>query len=344
MTEAALVDALARAALVEEVVVLRDPSADVLEAYGLDDQLGVIAWISGDAEQRAAALNAGALEVVHPDMPVEEAVARVETAVARFRSRLHLERAREEQLNASEELAQDLRLAARLQRSLLPQELPSAGVQFAAFYYPREVVSGDAYGVQEFGDSVVFYTLDSVGHGVRAALISILLRSALQPCDASGALRAPNEVLADLDRMLCGTRVHETPTAAFCYGVLDRQRGILEVSCAGHPPPVRLRPNGERVEIEEASGLLLGIQPWDYASVSVDLEPGDRVFFFTDGVGIDSGREFVEQLLRHRDLNLEEQVGGALGGVIELDAEGRPADDVTVLAVEYAPDRSKRSE
>jgi len=336
MTPGPLADALARAALVEEVVVLRDPNPDVLEAYGLDDQLGVIAWITGDANERAAALNEGALEVLHPGMDEAEALARIETAVARFRSRLHLERAREAQINAGEELAQDLRLAARLQRSLLPQEFPTDRVEFAAFYYPREIVSGDAYGVQEFGESLAFYTIDSVGHGVRAALISILLRSALEPTDEAGDLRPPHEVLGELDRMLCATRVDETPTAAFCYAVLDRQTGRLEVSCGGHPPPVRLRPNGERVEID-ASGLLLGIQPWDYASVSVDLEPGDRVFFFTDGVGVDSGREFVEQLTRHRDLNLEEQGGGALGGVIELDEEGRPEDDVTVLAFEFAP-------
>lgn len=334
MTAGELADALARAASVREIVVLRDPSADVLEAYGLDDQLGVLAWVSGGAAARAAALEAGALEVVYPEMDEVEARVRVETAVARFRSRLHLERAREAQLLAGAELEQDLRLAARLQRALLPDEFPQDRVQFAPFYYPREFVSGDAYGVQEFGDSLVCYTIDSVGHGVRAALISILLRSALRPLDEHGELRPPGEILRELDELLCSTRVDETPTAAICYGVLDRSTGTLEVAAAGHPPPVRLRPTGERVEID-ASGLLLGIQPWDYASVSVELEPGDRVFFFTDGVGVDSGTEFIEELVRHRDLSLEEQVGGALGGVIELDEDGRPADDVTVLAFEF---------
>ncbi|MEZ6186866.1 MAG: PP2C family protein-serine/threonine phosphatase [Planctomycetota bacterium] len=335
-----LAEALRRAALVDEIAVLHDPSPEVLEAYGLDDQLGVIAWISGGPAARAAALGAGALEVVHPDMDPEEARLRVETAVARFRSRIELERAREAQLESEAERTQDLRLAARLQRSLLPQELPQQGVRCAAFYYPRELVSGDAYGVFEVGQHLVFYTLDAVGHGVRGALISLILRSALEPLDPDGAPRPPHEVLADLDRLLCGTRVAETPTAAICYAVLDRARGALEVACAGHPPPVRLRATGARVEID-AAGLLLGIQPWDYASESVDLEPGDRVFLFTDGVGADSGQAFVAQLERHRDLPLDEQVGGALGNVIEFDAEGRPEDDVTVFALEYAPEEEQ---
>ena len=72
----------------------------------------------------------------------------------------------------------------------------------------------------------------------------------------------------------------------------------------------------------------------DYRTTEVTLEPGDRVFLFTDGVGPDLGERFVEQLQAHRDLDLDDQVAGALGVVVGLDAEGRPEDDVTVLAFE----------
>ena len=83
-----------------------------------------------------------------------------------------------------------------------------------------------------------------------------------------------------------------------------------------------------------ATGLLLGVDPEGYASVDVQLEPGDRVFFFTDGAdpGYDDG--FATQLILHKGLDLEDQVGGALGGVIKLDGEGRPEDDVTAVAFE----------
>ena len=62
----------------------------------------------------------------------------------------------------------------------------------------------------------------------------------------------------------------------------------------------------------------------EYETDEVQLAPGERVFFFTDGAdpGYDEG--FSEQLLRHADLELELQVGGALGEVIELDAAPEP--------------------
>ena len=70
-----------------------------------------------------------------------------------------------------------------------------------------------------------------------------------------------------------------------------------------------------------------------YETDVIQLVPGERVFFFTDGAdpGYDGG--FGEQLLRHADLELELQVGGALGEVIELDDEGRPEDDITVVGL-----------
>ena len=78
----------------------------------------------------------------------------------------------------------------------------------------------------------------------------------------------------------------------------------------------------------------MGVMESDYRTSEAVLDPGDRVFLFTDGVGPDLGERFVEQLLAHRGLDLDDQVAGAMGEVVELDAEGRPEDDVTVLAFE----------
>ena len=63
---------------------------------------------------------------------------------------------------------------------------------------------------------------------------------------------------------------------------------------------------------------------------------GERVFFYTDGADPGYDHSFAKQLSLHRDLDLEDQVGGALGAVIRLDAEGRPEDDVTAVAFEIA--------
>lgn len=327
-------EALAEAGALAEVTVLEDPTSEVLEAYALDGRVGVIAVVRGGPEARAAALLAGALEALDPALSAVEARARVEAAVARFRSRLHLEQARDALDALVETRELDLVLAAQLQKSLLPRppRVPNWDVQVA--HLPREFVSGDAWDARLVGrDTLLLSTMDAVGHGVPAALLTVLLRTAIAPLDEDGRPRPPGVVLRELDRRLCEARLDGSPTAAFCHGWVHLETRRLWLANAGHPLPVRLRPTGELSPLGD-SGLLLGVEPVERQTFEVALERGDRVFLFTDGVGPDLGERFVAELEKHRDLPLMDQLGGALGAAVALDAEGRPEDDVTVLAIE----------
>jgi len=329
---------LEEAAAHPEIVVVTDPSPDLLEAYGLEEGLGVIAVVSGGAKARVAALEAGALEVLDPAQPEAELRARLEMAVARFRSRLHLEKVRDELDKQAVAMERNLRLAARLQRSLLPQVLPDGvGLGFATAYLPQEFVSGDSYDVRALGPRhVVLYTADSVGHGVKAALLTVLLRTVLAPAGADGAPRPPHEVLNELNGYLLDARLEESPTAAFCYALFDTETRLVRLANAGHPLPLLIRREGEDVTTIHVggSGLLLGVDPMPYETHELQLRPGDRVVFFTDGADPEYDGAFAEQLRLHAGLSLEDQLAGALGAVIALDQEGRPEDDVTAVAIE----------
>lgn len=331
-------EALAEANAAADVQVLVDPSPEVLEAYALEGKVGVVALVTGGPERRAAALLAGALEVLDPALPEVEARARVEAAVARFRSRLHMEQAREA-LDAQVESREiDLRLAAQLQRSLLPERLPNPpGWELAVALLPREFVCGDMYEARLLGpDHLLVWTLDAVGHGVCSALLGVLLRTALAPLDPAGRPRPPGEVLSELDRRLCDARLGGSPTAAFCYVLLELSSGRVWLANAGHPIPWRQRPpgaGGPELEPLGDSGLLLGVDPAPRPTLETRLEAGERLFLFTDGIGADLGQRFGRELSVHRDLGLMDQIGGALGASVQLDAEGAPEDDVTVLGV-----------
>jgi phosphoserine phosphatase RsbU/P len=316
----------------DEVVVLVEPTPAVLEAYTIEERLGVIAVIgAGGPTARAAALEAGALEVVDPAQPVE-ARARVATAVARFRSRLRLEAARDALDAQSTTLERDLRLAATLQKSLLPRRPELPGLEVATAFLPREFVSGDTWDLRRLdAEHVAFYTLDAVGHGVRAALLTMLLRAAVKPLDGA-RVRDPGEVLADLDRAISEADQVESCTAACCYGVLSLATWRVRLASAGHPLPVRLAA-GASGTVGEA-GLLLGVEAGTWTAADVALAPGDRLVLYTDGADPRYDGSFARELERHRDLQLMDQVGGALGASVALDDEGRPEDDVTVLALE----------
>ncbi|RMG12353.1 MAG: serine/threonine-protein phosphatase [Planctomycetota bacterium] len=318
----------------EEIAVVYDPVPEVLEAYAFEGRIGVVAVVGAGAAAEAAALDAGAIEVLTPATPRELALARLRNAVARFRSRLKLERAVADLGREADTNERHLRLAAQLQRSLLPRSLPEvAGVRFSTAYLPRDFVSGDTYELRLLGpERVALFTLDAVGHGVRAALLTTLLRSLFRPLQGE-QVRSPGEVLGELNGYLLDAQLDESPTAAFCYGLLDLPSRRLCLANAGHPSPVRIRPNG-KYERLGGSGLLLGIDPAAYEDFEVELEPGDRVVFFTDGADPVYDERFLRKLVELRDLDLELQVGGALGEVIALDEEGRPEDDVTAVAFE----------
>ncbi|MGE0707969.1 MAG: PP2C family protein-serine/threonine phosphatase [Planctomycetota bacterium] len=332
----ALREDLYEADALPEIAVLFDPALEVLEAYGLEPGVGVIAVVRGGADARREALERGALEAFSPDVDEDEARVRLAAAVARFRSRLELERDREHLAAQQAALERNLRLAARLQRGFLPRAVPTLPqVRFSTAYLPQEFVSGDSYEVRLLdGRHVAIYTLDAVGHGVRAALLTVLLRAHWNPTDGAGRPRPPGEVLGELNRALLDARLDDSPTAAFCYGLLDVETGAMRVASGGHPPPVVLRPDGTQSALA-CAGLLLGVDDLPYEEHEVVLEPGERVFFFTDGADTGYDERFARQLALHADLNLEDQVGGALGAVIQLDQEGRPEDDVTVVALQF---------
>ncbi len=323
---------LEEADALDEIAVVYDPVPEVLEAYAFEGRVGVIAVVSGDAQDRIAALEAGALEALSPEMAEDEARVRLQTAVARFRSRLQLELTRDVLNRQADSNERNLRLAAQLQRSLLPREMPQVpGLTFSTAYLPQEFVSGDTYEVRQLTpDHVAIYTLDAVGHGVRAALLTTLLRSVFRPLDG-GMPRSPHDVLRDLNHWLLEAQFEDSPTAAFCYGVLTVSTRRLQLANAGHPLPARVSSDGVLDRLG-GSGLLLGVDPATHSTEEVQLRPGDRVVFYTDGADPAYDDSFSEQLRLHRNLSLEDQVGGALGAVIELDDEGRPEDDITAVA------------
>jgi len=205
--------------------------------------------------------------------------------------RKELVNVRRQRLNTEhvlEEIDEQLRLAARIQRDFLPRRLPEVGpVRFGVLYRPFSWVSGDIYDIARLDESHVYlYVADAVGHGMPAALLTMFIDRALESKRISGQryeIIPPGQSLALLNTEMNDQNLSSSQFCTAVYGVLDVSTLRLTYARAGHPAPIIRRVDGT-LEMMSVPGTLLGVFPGvEFAEDTVQLQRGDRVLFYTDG-------------------------------------------------------------
>jgi sigma-B regulation protein RsbU (phosphoserine phosphatase) len=251
---------------------------------------------------------------------------------------------------AKEALEHDLRLAARVQQALLPPASLEAGtLRIAHTFNPCDDLAGDAVGVVPLPDGRVgVYLLDVSGHGVGAALLSFTLSHLLSP-SAEGALITdrtaagpsvvpPARVAERLNRQFPMDRTRQYFTLV--YGVIDPASGRLRYVMAGHPAPVLLPKDGAPSPVAGA-GLPIGmIDDASFEDQGLTLDPGDRLYFYTDGAieALDAREEefgitrLAEEFDRWRGLPLSAGLD-RVAAAVRAWCGGLLKDDVSLLAV-----------
>ena len=183
---------------------------------------------------------------------------------------------------------EELQLAALVQREFLPREAPSLhGVEFAALWRPTNYVSGDIYDLIRLDeDHVGVFIADAVGHGVPAALMTMVISRSLITKEIIGAayrLLTPSEVLARLNHDMIRRQGRSTRFATAVYAVINCRERTMQLAGAGHPPPLLLRASGTSCSLETTGGLLGVFPDESYSHIQVELQINDRILFYTDG-------------------------------------------------------------
>jgi PAS domain S-box-containing protein len=279
-----------------------------------DRVLGVITWVAGDGGRRFGP----------KDLAFGEDLGR-RAAVAIDNAQLHSE-LRE--------------VAVRLQRAVLPNELPQTpGWDMAARYLPagRTDAGGDFYDVVELGDGrLAFFVGDVMGRGVRAAAAMVQMRTAVRTLVAVEP--APEVVMSKLDMLF---ERYDFQLVTMVYAVADPASEQVVIANAGHPAPVVVHADGRIEELTASSGLLLGAGGSERSLLTVPFLPGDTLLTFTDGL-IERRNEDIDVGQRR----LLDAVGGALSGrtlaaglteLIEAVRDTTSDDDVAAMAVRRTP-------
>ncbi|MEW5975946.1 MAG: SpoIIE family protein phosphatase [Acidobacteriota bacterium] len=242
-----------------------------------------------------------------------------------------------------ERLESELAIAREVQGQLFPKAVPRLRtLELAGHCSPARMVSGDYYDfVRMDAERTILAIGDIAGKGISAALLMASIQSSLRV--QLGYRRGEDqefpisELVSRLNQQLFDNTSSEK-FASFCCAVYREQDGRLAYTNAGHLPPLLIR-KGSTVRLE-VNGMVLGAFPGQsYGQSSLDLEPGDLLVAFTDGVTEpenEYGEEFGEQrladlILTHQRLPLPELVKVIFAAVQEWAGSPESADDMTIL-------------
>lgn len=247
--------------------------------------------------------------------------------------------------------------AVALQRSLLPQRLPSqSAVEVASRYLPTGShvgVGGDWFDVIPLaGTRVALVVGDVVGHGLHASATMGRLRTAVRTL--ADVDLPPDELLTRLDDLV--SRLSAETGAAdgddFCgdlgascvYAVYDPISSCVTMARAGHPAPAVVTPDGSVSFPDIPAGPPLGLGGLPFESTELYLPEGSTLVLYTDGLiesrthDIDVGQDRLRRAIAHADPSPEVTADDVLAAMLP----DRPVDDVALLIARtrvLAPDR-----
>jgi sigma-B regulation protein RsbU (phosphoserine phosphatase) len=255
-------------------------------------------------------------------------------------------------------IQEELKMARELQLAMLPHNFPGLAngksskdnaLEFFSFYFPTGAVSGDFFHVVELSDtSVGVFICDVMGHDVRAALVTAMMRALVE--EISAVASDPGQLLAQINQGLVGIfkQTGATMYATAFYLIADVARGELRYSSAAHPDPLHLARSGgtlERLAGQNGSrkGPALGLfDNAQFPSCVRSIASGDLIALFTDGLieaespqhGTFSEEALFEAVRRRIKEPARELLAGLIAEIQQFCGAAEFADDVCLVGME----------
>jgi phosphoserine phosphatase RsbU/P len=242
---------------------------------------------------------------------------------------------------AKTRLDHEIEIASGIQRTLLPKSLPDLPeLAVSGSTLSCHSVGGDCFDVISLGGGRFgFFVGDVSGKGISAALLATLLQGVFFTTAAMD-ISLPG-VFSRVNQYLC-ERSGEDRYATVFYGILDKQ-GRFEYVNAGHVPPLLRRKSGQLEGLGSANFPVGMFSEAEYQSSRIQLEPGDFLVIYTDGVSEaqNTRNELFEEARLRRIMEdfsgqTVQEMGDAIREGMRAFTEGAAqSDDITLLVVQY---------
>ena len=303
------------------------------------DLRAVIVTAYGDMKNIRTAMNRGAFDFVTKPIDFDD----LETTISKTLQHLQVMR---EALRSRDELValrQELGVAAKMQESILPTDFPDdPRYDLHAWMTPAREVGGDFYDFFKLeNDRLAMVVADVSGKGVPAALFMMVSRTLMKGTAIGSS--DPAKCMAEVNDLLAESNEESMFVTVF-YTSFNPASGLLEYANGGHNLPFVVKASGEVRKVESESGLVLGVLPgFEFPGGSLELEPGDTFFLYTDGVTEamnEDGEEFGDDALAKAlaecaGASAEDVRRHVVEAVKEHAGEASQSDDITCLALKY---------
>jgi phosphoserine phosphatase RsbU/P len=250
-------------------------------------------------------------------------------------------KAAQEQLIEKERLERELKVAADIQMSILPDVLPvRENFDFGGRILAARQVGGDFYDVFDLGDGKLGVLIGDVADKGVPSAIFMARAHALIIAEADSAI-SPGEVLRRVNKHI--TRLEKAiQFVTALYGVLDTQTGEFSYARAGHEPPLLLHDDGDVHRLPHQPGMALGL--WENITLdeySLFLPKGSLLVLYTDGMtdcrnpkgepfGLERIRKTMTALV---NLSAQEGCDQLFEALMNYQDGSKQDDDVTLVAV-----------
>ncbi len=270
-----------------------------------------------------------------------------------------LERVAAELRAKNQEMEADLAMAREIQHACLPHQYPhfpssapaeDSQLRFFHRYRPTTTLAGDFFDVFPLSEkSAGVFICDVMGHGVRASLVTTLVRGLM--VERMQVAEDPAAFLMELNRGLWSI-LRQPGSVIFVtasYLVIDLEAREVRAANAGHPSPLHVHRKAQVVDLihtnQRRHDPALGvIESFKYSSWTQPLSEGDLLLLYTDGIfqRTADGRTFdqddlIQAISGRMHLPPDEVLDGLLDRVSEYSGDGEFSDDVCLVGVELAP-------
>ena len=244
---------------------------------------------------------------------------------------------------AAARIDKELEFAKQIQYSSLPAAFPkSNSFRLYAQMITAKEVGGDFYDFYMLNDSTIaFLVADVSGKGIPAAMFMMRAKTVIRDLAEHGL--EPDEIFTIANEKLCENNDAGMFVTAW-LGILDTKTGLMKFANAGHNPPLVKKCGEEFSYMKARSGMLLaGMEGIKYRKNELQLNPGDKIYLYTDGVteATDNNNElYGEQRLLDFVNSLENTEPESLCKLIKEDVDrfvgtAPQFDDITMLAMDF---------